>query len=199
MKGLNITRKMDGKLAGVWAINVSSLDNPFCKSMAKDPENICSSCYSQRMLRGLRKNCRPSMVRNLETLSKPMDRYPKIREHHLFRLSAHGELRNHQHAINYYGIVNQNPHVTFTLWTKRPELLRGLEKPANLFLVYSSFKLNVIEPLPDGFDKVFTVFTDRDAVPKGQEINCFGKDCLTCKLCYEHNDVTFINELVRKR
>lgn len=196
---LNITRKMDGKLAGVWAINTSPLDNPFCLKMAENPDNICSHCYSQKMLRGLRRNCRSSMKRNGDLLQEPLVRIPKIRKPHLFRFSAHGELFNRQHAENYFAIARNNPHVTFAFWTKRVNLLVGLEKPENVLLVYSSPKLDVVSPLPKGFDKVFTVFTGRDNVPEGMEINCAGKKCVACRLCYSHNDITFINELVRKR
>jgi hypothetical protein len=196
---LNITRKMDGKLAGVWAINTSPLDNPFCLGMAENPDNICSYCYSQKILRGLRRNCRPSMKRNGELLQKALVKIPKIRKPHLFRFSAHGELFNRQHAENYFAIARNNPHVTFAFWTKRVNLLEGLEKPENVILVYSSPKLNVVSPLPEGFNKVFTVFTGRDNVPEGMKINCAGKKCVACQLCYSHNDITFINELVRKR
>ncbi len=196
MKGLTITRRMDGKLEGLWAINTSSLDNPFCLRMAKKPKNICSECFSQRMLRGLRKGCRPSMTRNLEVLSKPMKKYPRIRKPHTFRFSAHGELMNRQHVINYYEIARLNPHVTFAMWTKRPNLVRGLKKPSNLFLVYSSPEIGVRAKKPAGFDKVFTVY------PKGYKgrakINCHGKRCAACLLCYQKG-TTFINELLRKR
>lgn len=192
---LTITRRMAGKLQGLWAINVSSLDNPFCKEMSQDKRNICSWCYSRKMLRGLRANCRPSMVRNMETLAHPLTRIPRIRDYHLFRFNAHGELVNRIHAANYFTIAKCNPHVTFAMWTKRPELVRGLIKPSNLFLVYSSPRIDVKEELPDGFDKVFTVWSKP---VDGVEINCHGKRCASCKLCYS-DGVESINELLRKR
>ena len=191
---------MTGKLRGLSAINSSPLDNPFCQSMAKDPENICSKCYSCSMLRGLRKNCRPAWRNTGEQLSTaplPDNDIPIIKTD-LCRFSAHGDLFNKTHADNFFKIARANPKTTFALWTKRPELVAVDSCPDNVILVYSSPKINSNSTLPRGFDKVFTVWNAEGIELNDVDINCGAKSCLTCQLCYSKtNGVVFVNEKIK--
>ena len=46
-------------------------------------------------------------------------------------------------------------------------------------------------------DKVFTVYTKDYIEEHHIEINCGAKACLRCMLCYKHNDVKYINEVLK--
>ena len=51
--------KMSGKLAGIPAINTNTATNAYCVKQytSGGADNICTMCYSQRMLSTYRKNC----------------------------------------------------------------------------------------------------------------------------------------------
>ncbi len=102
---------MTGKLKGLDAINTSPLDNNFCQTMSKNSDNICHYCYSQKMLKGLRKNCRPSWKANGELLSESeltAEQLPKIKTE-LCRFSAHGELINRTQSRFHFCLLDQTP------------------------------------------------------------------------------------------
>ena len=192
--------KMTGKLKGLDAINTSPLDNDFCQAMAKNPDNICSKCYSIRMLNGFRKNCRPSWKGNGELLSSSgltEKQLPNIKTE-LCRFSAHGEIINRTHALNLFEIARANPTVIFGFFTKRPLLVPTDETPENVVMIFSSTKVNEMADLPVGFDKVFSVFTEDFAQKNNITINCGAKSCDTCRRCYnKSNGITFVNEIIK--
>jgi hypothetical protein len=165
--------KMTGKLEGLEAISTSPLDNEYCQRMSAGGVGICEHCYSCSMLNGLRKNCRPAWKRNGEILSSRIlsdDEIAQIKfKSDIIRFNAHGELINEIHFKNLVNIARLNPKRTFALWTKRVSLVQSVdkEKPHNLIIIKSSVQLNKAEPLPRGFDKVFTVF-NKDFVQKKQ-------------------------------
>jgi hypothetical protein len=61
--------------------------------------------------------------------------------YHTVRFNAFGELINKQHFINLVKIAEHNPKTTFTLWTKRMDLVS--KRPKNMIITQSSYKLNV--------------------------------------------------------
>jgi len=194
---------MTGKLKGLGAFNCSSLDNEFCRQMMVTPGTICHDgpCFSARMLQSSRQNCRPLWKRNGDWFATERS-YSELKNIVIppgyFRFDGHGELLSMAHARNYLYIAALNPQTKFALWTKRPELVQQAlgerAKPTNLQLIYSSPYLNKIAKRPAGFDKVFTVF---DSVPYGHRINCAGKRCIECRICYENNGIRTINEIVK--
>lgn len=194
---------MSGKLEGMLGINTNPFTNNFCMEMAKNPKTICSVCYSQKMLKGVRRSCIPKFDRVGDIMSKtiiPFEDIPVINDK-VARFSAHGELINMNHLINCVGIAKANPHTTWGLWTKRIDLVRKFTKtesfPDNIVLIYSNPMLNKAIAVPAGFDKVFSVFTKEYADKKDVTINCGGKKCLACKLCYSKVTTPVINELVK--
>jgi hypothetical protein len=129
------------------------------------------------MLRTSRQKCEPSWERNGEELSKaPLRDIPVITSA-LCRFHAHGELINKQHYENLCLIAERNPRTTFSLFTKRLNLVDPKLAPHNMVLVYSNPKIDEImrEP-PPGFDTVFNVVT------KGPH-NC-QMSCWNCGMCY---------------
>jgi hypothetical protein len=189
---------MTGKLAGLQAINSNTLSNDFCSTMRKT-DSICKVCYSAAMLSGSRKNCAPAFERNSVLLSAaliPVDRMPYINAA-IFRFHGHGELINSVHLENIYRIAERNPATTFTLWTKRRDLIRtGRARPDNFILIYSNPSLDKIMPRPPArFDKVFNNVRADYTGPA----NCTGQRCIDCQLCYTPGGETVIVEHVKKR
>ena len=182
---------MSGKLKGIPALNTSPLNNKFCKAMSKKEDSICGSCYSINMLKTFRKMCDPPFRRYGEFLSKkvhPSEYLPKPPNALYVRFSAHGELINLNHTINLFKICGLSPNTTFTLWTKRMNLvwkaIKQIGKPSNLILVYSAMGLDVETTVPKYFDKVFIV-----QAKKNDKTNCFG-GCIDCLKCYTKTDTT---------
>ena len=102
---------------------------------------------------------------------------------------------------NLMRIVNENPWCTFTLWTKRTDIvfrwLKDNDKPANFILIYSNpKKSHIMSKPPKFFDKTFNNVLKHEDVDKQ---NCTGQKCKDCMVCYTiGNDTTTIVEAVKK-
>lgn len=201
--------KCSGKMKGVLSLNVNPTLCEFCKKMRKCPGTICEYCYSYKemspgksgMAPGETK--RPALTRNAYLLKRPLNKIPKINKP-FFRFNAHGELLNRTHLLNLFAIAEANPKTRFTLWTKQvgvvQSVVKEVPKPRNLHLIRSTLKVNDPSPVvPTGFDKVFTVYTPEYAEKHKIKINCGGKSCASCMLCYDNrfNRTKVINELVK--
>jgi hypothetical protein len=115
-------------------------------------------------------------------------------------------LANDIQVINYFNICKANPYTNFALWTKNPQIvykaiLKGYEKPTNLNIIYSSLfmnqptKIETIKRKYPFIDKVFTVYDEK--IAQSVSINCGARKCLKCRICYEKNDITEVNEIVK--
>tara|TARA_Y100001938_G_scaffold21864_1_gene28218 strand:- start:2477 stop:3067 length:591 start_codon:yes stop_codon:yes gene_type:complete len=182
-----------GKMLGIPSLNTDTTTNEFCKSMynSKVENLICRSCYSMSMLKTFRKNCTPKFSRNSKYLSeKVQDRKTlPICPNMVGRFSSHGELINSNHLENLINICLNQPMTTFTLWTKRKDIvnrvLKNIKKPKNLILVYSNPIINKLDvKLPKHFDKVFN-----NVKSKTNNVNCDSK-CLDCMKCYTLGEPT---------
>ena len=182
--------KGSGKMEGIPSLNDDTVSNPFCQKMSKT-DSICGSCYSMNMLKTFRKKCRPKFefVGNYlsEKVRKPNE-LPICPAHH-GRFHSHGELRNETHFINFISICNNQPNTTFTLWTKRFDIVNSVlthkNKPKNLILIFSNSKVDSVKKrVPMHFDKVFN-----NVSKKQENINCSGK-CSDCMMCYTVGDKT---------
>jgi len=191
---------MSGKLEGIPAINTNTLTNPFCikNHCSKNNNCICKYCYSYYMLKTFRKNASDAFQYNSDILSTSIISFNDLP---LFnacyvRFSAHGELINNIHLKNLINICNKNKNKFFTLFTKKKNLIKKvfdkIEKPKNLIIVFSNKYINTYAQIPKYFDKVFNVFTTESNI-----INCGGKKCMDCLLCYTHNNTTVINEKIK--
>jgi hypothetical protein len=201
MEVLKITQKMSGKMTGFSSLNTSTLANQFCQAMIKAKKTVCAPCYAARAEKRY-KTAQIAFEKNGEILSQSiLDPYvlPQINAV-AFRFSAYGELINMNHMVNLMNIAKKNHRTTFTLWTKRHDIvfkyLRDFEKPKNCIFIYSSSTLNKIAPLRAGFDKVFTVYDKKYAQENNIDINCGSKKCIDCMTCYTPGNKTiFIKEL----
>ena len=176
-----------GKMIGIPSLNTDTPSNKFCQGMYNSSKEniICKECYSMSMLQTFRKNCRPKFINNSKFLSEkvhPREYLPPCPST-TGRFHSHGELINSIHLENILNICLNQPITTFTLWTKRKNIvsrvLKNRGKPKNLILIYSNpYVDTVIEDVPKHFDKTFNnVSTEQDI------INCKGK-CLDCMMCY---------------
>jgi hypothetical protein len=194
--------EMSGKLKNIQAINTNPLSNNYCMSMnsLKDNSIICTACYSCAMLNAYRKNCVPAFERNSIYLSeKEIDSIPKFsKKNNIVRIHAHGELINDMHLLNILKIVNNTKDKTFSLYTKRLDIINNVFdkeiKPDNLILVYSNPIIdNPVNIFPKHIDKIFNVcrnnYMDR--------INCGAKNCNGCRNCYDKAKENIIYEKIK--
>ena len=197
--------KMSGKLDGLRAISTNTVSNDFCQKMynSGNGNNICTKCYSNKMLRTYRKNTQAALQRNSDLLSKSVDdavlKATRIMDAFL-RLNAHGELINEQHLSNLVRLAELKPYTSFTLWTKRKNIVRKFfdthDKPDNLILIYSNPRISsIMDSPPEYFDKTFNNVLEHESV---DQQNCTGQKCADCLLCYTKNDVKTIVEKVKK-
>ena len=199
---------MTGKLEGFQAISTNTVSNEYCQKQYKkqDAKNICTFCYSHNMLNTFRKNMQASLQRNTDLLNSKVlhpDALPVINSA-FFRFNAHGELAldKKQGTINlenYVNIAIKNPHCTFSLWTKRFDIIKPYfdnhEKPKNLILIYSSPLTNhIMTKIPKHFDKTFNTVVETDFIEKQ---NCTGQKCKDCLLCYKKDTTSIIVEKVK--
>ncbi len=188
--------KMSGKLEGIPAVNTNTLSNEFCQKMGNS-DTVCALCYSRKMLETYRKGCIPKFEQNSKFLSGvqlPRTAFPRINAA-VFRLHGHGELVNLTHLINLAVFAGRNPLTTFSLWTKRKNLVsqflsEGRMVPNNLILIYSNPDMGSVSfKVPKGFHKVFNVVEEAHS-----RENCTGKKCLDCLLCYQKSTTNVIVE-----
>ena len=199
---------MTGKLEGFQAISTNTVSNEYCQKQYKkqDAKNICTFCYSHNMLNTFRKSMQASLQRNTDLLNSKVlhpDALPVINSA-FFRFNAHGELAldKKQGTINlenYVNIAIKNPHCTFSLWTKRFDIIKPYfdnhEKPKNLILIYSSPLTNhIMTKVPKHFDKTFNTVVETDFIEKQ---NCTGQKCKDCLLCYKKDTTSIIVEKVK--
>lgn len=196
---------MTGKLEDFHAISTNTRTNPYCikQNASGDADNICTKCYSHKMLSSYRKNMEPALERNSVALSTSiidMASLPVINAS-MFRFDAHGELINDIHLQNLCNIAIKNPKTAFALWTKRNDIISkffaGNAKPDNLILIYSNPKIGTIMAKPPKhFDRTFNNVLEHEHKEKQ---NCTGQKCKDCQLCYTiGNGVDTIVEMVKK-
>ena len=189
--------KGSGKMEGLYSINTNPLNNEYCKYMSNIDSNICSKCYSKRMLKSFRKSCVKRFTSNGYALSSSllMERdIPSINSK-VIRINSHGELINDIHWENLKGICNYNRNTLFVLFTKRHELIDN--KPYNMKIVYGNPIIDLPTTIvPHECDMVYNVVTKDYALDNGIDINCSGK-CKDCMKCYTWNDITTIYSLVK--
>jgi hypothetical protein len=185
------------KMEGVDSINTPSSTNPFCQKMAKT-NTICAKCYAIRNEQ-YRVNIKGAFARNIPILTNK-DFVPSLVNRKVMRFHSYGELINETHFINFIKIALVNKGTFFALWTKRKDIVqRYLRKggiiPSNMNLIYSTPEIDKGNTkAPKGFDKVFNVFSKEKAESGEININCGGKKCLDCMICYGKNDIEVINE-----
>lgn len=207
---LHFCTEHTGKMSGMYSLSTNPYDNENCRQRAQIPGSICEKCFSMAMqnrFTGLAKWTHS----NTEILTGSVIDYDKLPyiNAHSFRFEAFGDLKNSTQVKNYFNICKKNPSVMFAIWTKNPFIIKnaineGYAKPENLIVIYSSPMINVkvsIDDVQRAFpfvDKVFTVYDSAEtATAHGVTINCGEKNCIECLICYRHNNITQVSELLK--
>lgn len=190
--------KLTGKMEHIPSLSTSPMNNDNCRKNAKIKGSICASCYSVKSCK-VYKNLGPVLQCNGEILENDIDVTNIKTGAKYYRFESHGDIRNKAHLHNLVKIAGNNPQTKFALWTKHYKIaenyFNGHKKPDNLQLQYSALMVNGALTI-DKFqhcDRIFTVW-DKGMLPDS-EINCGARDCFTCGLCYNKNDVQYINEI----
>ena len=204
ISGLHFTTKHTGKMAGMASISTAVTTNARCAKNAQIPGSICQKCFAAKQMK-IYPSMEKPMVENQRILTSgiiPIEKLPTINNLY-FRFEAFGDLNNATQVKNYFNICYKNPRVKFALWTKNPDYIAaaiqdGYQKPDNLNIVLSSLFVNKERKNPFQFvDKVFTVYDPQHIEQNGININCGARNCFSCGLCYEKNDVSIINEKLK--
>lgn len=209
-----ICKNHTAKMQGMQSLSTSPLLNPECIRRKEIKGCICYKCFAFRQLYR-QKSTREKLSRNTALLCHevlPWEALPVI-DTDIFRLEAFADLQSVPQAINYINICRKSPDTLFTIWTKNPYYLyyalvfSGCKKPENLIVIYSSPVINKVAEnmlklyrLPDStqlIDKIFTVYTKTYAAENNININCGANNCRSCRRCYSHNAIKFINELLK--
>lgn len=189
------------KMEGIPSFNTAATKNEFCIKMnqSDDKSLICTSCYAVNTEKRY-VNLVGALERNNDLFERILldSELPRL-NYAIARFDSFGEVHNAIHVLTYFNIARKNPETVFGFWTKRKDLikkvLKMVSKPANVILIHSSAKKNKVDRLPAGYDKVFTAHKKSDLKP-AITINCSHK-CNDCRLCYSHNDVIYINEIMK--
>ena len=213
--GLKVTEH-GGKLEGMHSLSTTCCCNPYCKARMEKEDLVCHECFSEA-LQKMRKELRASLENNFRILTSRIlesDELPLLNDI-ISRIESFGDLYNVIQAINYIHYCEKNAETTFGWWTKNLAILKkglevcgyhGAEKPKNVIIIYSSPKKNVEVKLEDVqknypfVDKVFTVFSPEYIVEHPElipTICCGAKQCMACRLCYSHNNVKQIREILK--
>lgn len=199
----NLWSKGSGKMEGIPSLNSNTRTNPFCQSMYNSGREdiICTHCYSMTMLSTFRKNCEPkfemvgTLLSSVKYKHEELLKLGTLSNSLVNRIHSHGELINTKHLHNIISICENQPRLTFSLWTKRKDfvsyVLSRRAKPENFILIYSNPHLDkIMDRVPKHFDKVFNNITR-----SSDQENCFGK-CIECMMCYTPGEST--SQIVEK-
>lgn len=187
------------KLAGIVSLNTSVQDNAYC---ASKPTEICRHCYASRA-QAFHTNIRAPFLENLLALNVPLtDEHLLLPKPWPFvRFHSFGELSSVVHAANFVRMAILNPATSFTLWTKRPELLVGLVIPVNFHVIYSIGQMNLTETAASEILKAVQYRSPfiEAAYYVGDKAHGFkpcGSSCATCRRCYPPKPGDLISQLV---
>lgn len=191
-------------MEGMASLSTSCTCNLYCKQKSNNKLLICSHCYAERQMK-IYQNLERCLVKNTEILtSRILDKSElPIINFLYFRFESFGDLININQVVNYFNICKKNPKVHFALWTKNPFIIddainKGVAKPRNLQIVYSSPMINIVnDPGYDFIDKIFTVYDKKYIKENNININCGAEKCLSCGKCYNKSKIRYINEILK--
>lgn len=196
--GVHFSLGMSGKMDGVLSLSTLVAANERCAKNAAIKGSICEHCFARKTVKaykGLNKNLQDN-YNVLTSKVIPADKWPVFDPSDLdgmFRIESFGDVANAIQVINYFNLAERNPGVTFTAWTKSPDIYRaaimmGHAKPANFILIKSSLFIDRETRCNyDFIDKTFTVYSaERAAAEPDGFINCGARSCRDCKRCYRN-------------
>ena len=192
-----------GKMLHIPHLSTSPELNKLCLARIRNKDSACYYCFSFATVK-MYKQTRNMLIENTKVLTTELIPDIKINTI-LFRFESFGDIINEIQFENYIRISRANKRTNFALWTKHitsvERMLDKFGKPDNLQLIYSSPMLNKQTNINKFkyVDKVFTVYSKEYAKDSNININCGSRACFNCSLCYQSNNVRYINELLKKR
>lgn len=186
--------ELTGKLEGFCSLSTNTLLNPFCRNMAKCPDNICSRCYAAAELSsGIRRSLAEHLTLNAIILQhiqftvEELSAAPIAWNQSVYRIESHGETANVTQAINIIRLALSRPRTMFTVWSKNlGAWLKAFQqegKPDNLIFGQSSFRINTPDTPVSFADFVFTVYEPGKRPGPDEAFQC-RKKCRECMKCY---------------
>lgn len=184
----------------------------FCFKMSDNPKLICNDCYFVTRDAILRYDvpwrawANAQAVRTCDAPPMVINPNPHDPKQNFCRINAEGEVGHVDDCLWLLRTVIHNPWITFAWWTKQPQLVQAamkslkIGKPENLILIKLSFQMHKPDPLPAGFDRVFTVYTEEEidkrvaadaGKPRKKAFTavCRGKQCFYCMICYNKSNL----------
>lgn len=201
--------KMSGKMEGIKGLTTSCHACKYCHAMAQNQNSICSHCYSQKNKRW--KNARSYIYNTLFlSYSDKYEKMPIIPTNNIFslvnRFNSHGELVDVKTLKSFNFIAEHNPGVTFTLWTKRMNIINILKPKlaSNLQIIHSHINLvtknnleseavNLVQFAKNNNMPTFVVVDNTSTAEELKRLLdfagiewsvCGAKCCATCQNCY---------------
>lgn len=205
--GIKCTTNHTGKMEGMISLSTSCELNPRCVKRSKTTGSICEKCFAFTHFKRYASN-RPKFERNtiaLTTQDVKVEDVPMLNAL-MLRFESFEDLINEQQAKNYFTIAKANKMIKCALWTKNPDIIAkaikaGNKKPRNLVIVYSSpaidkeVSLEKMQKKYPFIDKTFTVYSKDYLKDKPDDfINCGGRRCLECGVCYKKTGCKTIRE-----
>lgn len=209
--GVGFTVNHTAKMFGVNSVSTSPEFNHNCSAKRGILGAICQKCYSIIMQKRY-KDLRAKVWRNSWILSNILFEERELPYLYsatgFWRFEAFGDLMTEIQVVNYFRMAKVNPHMHCALWTKNPWIIKqamkhyGLEKPANLVIIASSYFVNErmnysLETAFPFIDKVFTVYDKKFIKKNGVAINCGGRSCKDCGRCYLNYGGCEVSEMLK--
>lgn len=210
----NSIAKHGGKMLNIPSISTSALVNEFCTSCNGCGLAATGKCYAKKYLK-MRPTLAEKCARNTAfytAVNLSDNDIPHINAA-VARFESFGELENVQQFKNYCTIAWNNERCNFSMWTKRPEIIKEYDRnggilPDNLNIILSSHAINKSDidfyksNYSGLFDAVFTVYTKEYAQKHNIKIDCIPGSgaCMKCGKCYSkaiQGQEMEINELLK--
>ena len=167
--------------------------------------SICGFCFSDRQQDYMSSMKKP-LAKNHDVLNNGVihpDWLPTLNDLY-FRCESFGDYDSKTAVMNTVNLIKKNPDTFFGVWTKNLNYFHQVFKgdpaavPTNCNIIYSSQYINKVSSVPEKYkyfvSKTFTVYTKEFSEVKDICINCGSRACLTCKKCYQKNNVPEIKE-----
>lgn len=202
------TKKRHSKLDGLISISTSKDMNKLCKARALVEGGVCSRCYVNHfMFPSVEKNLTANYELLHERVFSPEEWESGLNIGYvpsgLARIESFGDVDSIIQAANYINIIRAFPGLQWGIWSKSLHIwMKAFEqygKPDNCTFVYSSFLLNRYSTIPTEYmkyiDHLFTVYDKQHVM--SADINCGGRSCKECRLCYRKDSVFHIHEQLK--
>ena len=184
---VHVSTSREGKIRGIKSISVSPSFDCLMRWINQKEGMICGHCYAVGALMTYRQTMIRRLIQNAYLMSRP------IQDHAIprgligpVRFNAFGEVLNEYHAQWVLAIVRANPKAVFSLITKQVNLFPMNNRPKNLILISSKFRIDDTS-IDERADKTYCVISEPETDEmKRDPMNHPCQD--GCLQCYIHDE-----------